>query len=364
MKLSHIIRIIEEMAPPVLQESYDNSGLQVGDPNAEISGALISLDVTEKVVEEALTHGCGLIISHHPLIFGEMRSLTGRTPNERTVIMAIRNNIAIYSAHTSLDNVREGVSKILCERLGIKKTKVLAPRKNLLRKLVTFCPENEADKVRNALFEAGAGHIGDYDSCSFNLPGRGSFRGLEGTDPFVGETGKLHFEDETRLEVIYPVYLENAVIDAMLDAHPYEEVAYDIYPLENEFSGAGSGMVGYLDQDMEQSAFLSFVKEKAGSGCVKHSVLTGRKIRKVAVCGGSGAFLIPSAIGEAADAFLTGEIKYHDFYKADGKILLAAIGHYESERFSKELLMRGVNEKIPNFAVRLAKTDINPVNYL
>ena len=364
MKIKEIIKPLEEFAPVYLQESYDNSGLLVGNENMEVKKTLITLDVTEEVLDEAITKQCDLIISHHPVIFKGLKSITGKNSSERIVAKAIKNDIGIYAIHTNLDNVDEGVNSILCDKLGLKNKKILSSKKELLRKLVTFCPVDDAEQVREAMFGAGAGNIGNYDSCSFNTPGTGSFKGSEVTKPYVGEKEKLHYEEEIRIETIYPVYRGKKILNALLEAHPYEEVAYDIYFLENEFNRVGAGMTGELEQELNEMEFLKKVKEITQTGCIKHSRLLGNKIKKVAVCGGSGSFLIHSAIKTGADIFITGDIKYHDFFEAENKIVIADIGHYESEHFARELIYNILIKKFPNFAVLISDLNTNPINYL
>ena len=363
MKIKVLIAPLEELAPPFLQESYDNSGLLIGSPESDVRKALISLDVTEEILDEAITEKCQIIISHHPIIFKGLKRITGKNMVERIVAKAIKNDIAIYAIHTNLDNVKKGVNAILCEKLGIINPKILSPKEGLLRKLVTFCPKGNAVNVREAIFNAGAGHIGNYDNCSFNMEGSGSFRALEGSDPYVGEKGKLHFEEETRIESIYPVYLESNILQAMKLAHPYEEVAYDIYPLLNTHGNVGAGMVGELETGMVEKIFLQKIKDVTGTGCIRHSDFLGKKIKKVAVCGGSGSFLIPDAIRANADIFVSGDIKYHEFFDADKKLVIADIGHYESEQFSKDLIYSVLIKKFPTFAVLISKGHTNSVNY-
>jgi len=364
MKIKEMIRPLEEMAPISLQESYDNSGLLIGSPEDEINGVLISLDLTDKVIEEAIMKKCNLIISHHPLIFSGLKRINGKNATERIVKKAIKNDIGIYAIHTNLDNVDSGINKILCNKLGLINCRILSPKKDLLGKLVTFCPADHADKVRQALFDAGAGNIGNYDSCSFNIAGTGSFKGSSDTNPFVGEKGQLHYENEIRIETIYPVYLEEKVIQALLSAHPYEEVAYDLYKLENKFNRTGAGMIGELKENMTEIGFLNFIKTITASACIRHSGLTGNNIRKVAVCGGSGRFLIRDAMKAGADIFITGDVKYHDFFEAENKMLIADIGHFESEQFAKELIYNVLNKNFPTFAVLISENNTNSVNYL
>lgn len=362
-KIKDITAVIEAFAPIPLQEDYDNSGLNIGDPNESTTGCLVCLDVTEQVLDEALALNINLIVSHHPLIFNKLNHITGQTPTERLVIRAIRNGISVYAVHTNLDNVQSGVSNILSRKIGLKDLKVLRTSEGLLRKLVTFCPIDQAAKVRDAVFAAGAGHIGNYDSCSFNTEGTGSFRGDESTNPFAGQPGKLHMEPETRIETIFPFYLEKEVVRALLESHPYEEVAYDIYKLENEFNKVGMGMIGTLEQDMREIDFLTHMKNALGTGCIRHSPLLGKPVKKVAVCGGSGSFLISEAIRGKADFFVTADLKYHQFQQAAGEIVIADVGHFESEQFTCELVAEHIMKNFPKFAVLISKNPVNPVNY-
>ena len=363
MKLSELIDHLEKVAPRPLQESYDNSGLQVGMPNQEVTKGLICLDATPAVVEEAIEQGCDLIITHHPLIFGGLKKITGSNSTEKVVMKAIKHSIAIYSIHTNLDNVLRGVNGILGEKLGLSNLKILKPSKGLLRKLVTFCPISEADAVREAIFEAGAGHIGQYDCCSFNLEGKGSFRGGEDSNPFAGNKGEIHFEPEARIETILPSYLVPKVVSAMIEAHPYEEVAYDVYMLDNQFTEVGSGMVGTLKIPLSECDFLELLKTKLHLPCLRHTKLNGSTIKRVAICGGAGSFLLSDAIAARADAFVTADLKYHQFYDAEGKILLVDAGHYETEQFANELLYDIVSKKFSTFALSISKVQTNPVNY-
>lgn len=345
------------------QESYDNSGLQVGDNGMEISGALVTLDITEEVIDEAIRKKLNLVIGHHPVIFGGLKSITGKNMTERVVRKAIRNDIAIYAAHTNLDVIRQGVSGKICDVIGLKNTKILEPVAGKLKKLVVFVPHAHAEKVRQAIFEAGAGVIGNYDSCSYNIEGQGTFRGGEDTDPFVGERGKVHFEPEVRVETIFPDHVKGKVITAMLAAHPYEEVAYDLYPLENKYTEIGLGMMGELEEPMEETAFLGLLRERFHTGVIRHSALLGKKIRKVAVCGGAGSTLLRRAISEKADIFVSGDFKYHQFFDAEGKIIIADIGHFESEQHTREIFYDLVIKNFPKFAVQLSEVNTNPIKY-
>jgi dinuclear metal center YbgI/SA1388 family protein len=364
MNIREILQEIERHAPLALQESFDNTGVQVGDVNQRATGALLCLDVTEAVVDEAIERGCNLVIAHHPLAFKPFQSLTGRNYVERCIMKACKHDIVIYAAHTNLDNAADGVNHYLGAQIGLQNMRILSPQKNVLLKLVAFVPESHADAVRQALFTAGAGHIGHYDSCSFNLQGEGTFRANANCRPFCGETGKLHHEAEVRIETILPAFKKDAIIHAIRLAHPYEEPAFDLYPLHNDWDTVGSGIVGELPESEEAYHFLLRIKECFGAGCIKHSAFPSKPIRTVAICGGSGAFLIPEAIASKADIFITGEAKYNDFYDVENKIMLAVIGHYESEICTKDIFYRIISKKNPTFALHLSNVNSNPVKYL
>lgn len=364
MKIRDILYTIEQLAPIPLQEGFDNSGVQVGDINQDAKGALLCIDVTEAVIDEAIALGCNLIISHHPLAFRPFKSLTGRNYVERCLINACKHDIVVYAAHTNLDNAAEGINYYLANMLDLQHIRILDPQKNKLLKLVTFVPHTHAELVRNALFNVGTGHIGDYDSCSFNVNGEGTFRANDNANPYCGEIGELHIEPETRIEVILPVYKRSEALQALIAVHPYEEPAYDFYALENEWNKVGSGVVGTLPEEMEEDEFLYFLKDTFHLNTIQHSALRGKAIRDVAICSGSGAFLIPKAISYGADIFITGEAKYNDFYDVENKLLLAVVGHYESEIFTKNIFYDVISKKYTNFAVYLSGFDVNPVNYL
>lgn len=364
MTIREIISYLESVAPPAYQESYDNAGLIIGDPDAIITSALITLDVTEEVIDEAIEVGCELIIAHHPILFKGIKRLNGNTFVERCVIKAIKNDIAIYAAHTNIDSVKGGVNSKICEKIGLTNLSILVPAKDKLLKLVTFIPEDHLDKVREAIFEAGAGEIGKYDKCSFSAEGSGTFRGGEEANPYVGEKGEFHFEKEARFETILPGHLKDKVINALLKAHPYEEVAYDLYLVENNMPEVGAGMIGELPGAENEVEFLTRLLDIFGCKAIRHTYLLGKPIRKVAVCGGSGSFLLSSAIAAGADIFVTADMKYHDFFDAEEKIIVADIGHYESEQFTKELFYEILIKKFPNFALRLSEVKTNPVLYL
>ena len=364
MKIKEIVSALERFAPLPLQDGFDNAGLQIGLTDAEATGALLCLDVTEAVLDEAIASGCNLIISHHPLIFKGYKSITGKDYVERCILKAIKNDIVIYSAHTNLDNAPGGVNFKIAEKIGLKNVRILDPKESSLIKLVTFVPSAQAEEVRNALFTAGCGCIGNYDSCSYNTEGEGTFRAQEGSHPFCGTVGELHHETEVRIETILPEYKKGEVIRALLSKHPYEEPAYDLYPLHNSWAQVGSGIVGELEEPESELEFLKRIKRIFEVGCLKHNKLTGRLIQKVSLCGVAGAFLIPQAVRSGADVFITGEIKYHDYFGRETDILLAEIGHYESEQYTKEIFYSIIRDLFPNFALQFSKVNTNPIKYL
>lgn len=364
MKVKDITTVIEDFAPLAYQESYDNAGLIVGSYDDEVRGVLICLDSTEEIVDEAIAKKCNLIIAHHPIVFSGIKKLNGKNYIERTIIKAIKNNIAIYAAHTNLDSVTDGVSFRMAEKIGLKNCKVLSPKSDSLSKLVTFCPTQQAEEVRQAIFSAGAGNIGNYDECSFNATGTGTFRAGENATPAVGSINEQHHEPEVKIETIVENHQINKVVRALIAAHPYEEVAYDIYPLKNKLSIVGSGLIGELSEEVESLSFLKSLKSTLKTDCVRHTNITQQKIKTVALCGGSGSFLLNNAIAQKADVFITGDFKYHQFFDAEDKIIIADVGHYESEQFTNELFYDILSKKIHNFAIHLSEINTNPINYL
>jgi dinuclear metal center YbgI/SA1388 family protein len=363
MKIYEIINILETWAPPSLQEGYDNSGLITGNRNLEFQKAIICLDCLEEVVDEAIQDGANLIISHHPIVFSGLKKLTGSNYIERVVIKAIKHDIAIYAIHTNLDHVISGVSAEMANRIGLKNIKILREKADTLFKLTTFVPTQQQEALRNALFVAGAGHIGNYDSCSFNSPGTGTFRAGKHANPFVGKIGEVHSEEEIRMELIVPEWKKSAVTTALFQNHPYEEVAYYWTRLENSNQEAGAGVIGSLPQPMEFGLLLNHLKAVFG-GMIRYTNAPTSQIQTIALCGGSGSFLIADAIHAGADLYLSADIKYHQFFDADGKIALVDIGHYESEQFTQDLILRFLNENFNNFAARLTAVKTNPINYL
>jgi dinuclear metal center YbgI/SA1388 family protein len=364
MNVKSICELIEEVAPLALQESYDNAGLLVGNSQMEVTSVLVSIDITEEVINEAIQKKCNLIISHHPLIFSGLKRLTGQNEVQRCVAKAIKDDIAIYAAHTNLDNVLQGVSAKMAQKIGLKNIRILQPKQNSLLKLITYVPQLHSYRVRQALFEVGAGQIGNYDSCSFNSEGTGTFRANENAQPFVGNFDELHSEPETKLEVILPDYLKYKVLEALLKMHPYEEPACDFIPLKNSWNQVGAGVVGELENPESELDFLNRIKSIFKVPTIRHTNLLERKIKRVALCGGSGSSFLSDAISIRADVYISGDFKYHEFFDAEKKILIADIGHFESEQFTKDIFYEIITKKMPTFAVQISDSKTNPINYL
>ncbi len=364
-RIQHIIDILEQLAPPALQEDYDNSGLLVGAPGGEVEKVLVSLDVTEEVVQEAKAKGAGMIVSHHPLIFRPLKRITGRNQVERTVMAALKADIALYAIHTNLDNVAHGVNAMMCRKLGLEGMQVLRPAGGTLAKVVTFAPVDHADAVRQAMFDAGGGRIGDYDECSFNHGGEGTFRAGEGANPFVGKHGQRHAEAETRIEMVVERWNVRRVLSAMHKAHPYEEVAHDVMLLDNVHPTAGSGGIGSFPEPMTWELFVERVKAAFGAPVVRHTVPPKGTISKVALCGGTGSFLLSDALRAGADVFLSSDFKYHEFFGTEGRITIADIGHAEAEGGISQWLVEqlaDLKHGFPNFAVLLSEVRTNPIH--
>ncbi|WP_439882981.1 Nif3-like dinuclear metal center hexameric protein [Pontibacter sp. MBLB2868] len=361
--IQEVTQLLEQLAPLSYQESYDNAGLQTGNPKAEVRGVLVSLDCTEEVVEEAIEKGCNLIVAHHPVIFKGLKALTGKTYVERTIIKAIQHNIAIYASHTNLDSVLHGVNTKIADKLGLQDQKMLVGKPRTLMQLVAFVPVPDTDNVLKALHQAGAGNIGEYNNCSFQVKGTGRFTASDKANPTLGKPGKAEQVEENRIELIFPAHLKNKVMAALVKAHPYEEVAHYLYTLENQNQEIGIGVIGNLPEHLTVQEFLKHLKNKMHPECIRHTTTDRNSIRKVAVCGGAGSFLIKDALRQGADAFVTGDVKYHEFFDAEGQLLLTDIGHYESEVFTKEIFYDTISEKFTNFAVYLSKVNTNPIRY-
>ena len=364
MKLKEITAILEQMAPLAYAEDFDNVGLLVGNPHANITGILVCHDALENVIDEAISKSCNLLVCFHPIIFSGMKKITGKNYVERVIIKAIKNDIAIYAVHTALDNHQDGVNKIFCDALGLVNTRILIPKKDFIRKLVTYTIPENADKVRNALFAQGAGTIGNYDHCSFNSEGFNTYVPNEDSHPAIGEKGKMTIGNEICIEVTFKQYQQDAILKALFENHVYEEVAYELYGLLNEYQHIGLGMIGELETALSENDFLQMVKENMKSDGIRHTQFTGKPVKKVAVLGGSGSFAISHAIRAGADAFLTADLKYHNFYEAENQLLLADVGHFESERYTKNYIVDFLRKKILNFAIILSEENTNPVKYL
>ena len=364
MIVQDVINHLEELAPLAYAEDFDNVGLLVGNKNKEVTGILVTLDTLETVVDEAIENNCNLIVSFHPIIFSGLKKITGKTYVERVVLKAIKNDIAIYSMHTALDNAKNGVNNMICEKLNLTNRKILIPQSGTIKKLTTYVPKGEAEVLRNALFRVGAGNIGNYSNCSFNAEGMGTFKGNEESNPTKGKKGDTHFEEEIQVSMIFEKHLEQKVLNTLFKTHSYEEVAFEVTTLENTNKAIGMGMFGELENGVDELSFLNNLKSTFKSEVVRYSSLVNKPIKKVAVLGGSGSFAINSAIASGADVLVTSDLKYHDFYKAENKIILADIGHYESEQYTKKLLVAYLTKKITNFAIILSKINTNPIKYL
>jgi len=356
-----IAKALEDFAPLAYQESYDNSGLIVGDQKKEVTSCLISLDCTPDVVDEAISKGCGLIVSHHPIVFNGLKSFTGKTYVERTIIKAIKNDIAIYACHTNLDNVAQGVNAKIAEKLNLNATRILQKKSNTLSKIVTYVPILNLSEVQASIHASGAGKIGNYDYCSFRVNGTGTFRPMHGANPVIGEVGKVEELEEVKLEVMCKNQQLNEVLKATIKAHPYEEVAYEILPIQNQWE-MGSGMIGNLDKEMSETEFLNHVKHSMNCEVIKYTPVS-KKIKKVAICGGAGSFLLKKALSSGADAFITSDMKYHEFFDGESKLMICDIGHYESEKFTQEIFAKVLSDKFPNFAALFSDTNTNPIKY-
>jgi dinuclear metal center YbgI/SA1388 family protein len=363
MKIQEIIFFLESVAPPALQESYDNAGLLSGNNQWECTGIITTLDATEQIVQEAIEKKCNLIVAHHPVIFGGLRKITGKNYVEKTIISAIKNDIAIYAIHTNLDNVFHGVNAAFADKLGLINRVILQPKNETLKKLFTFVPVEQAEKVRSSIFAAGGGHISNYSECSFNSPGQGTFKPGAGTNPFTGKIGERHTGEEIKMEMIFPAWLENNILATLFNTHPYEEVAFDIIALENQNQQVGSGLIGELPELLDEQQFLAVLKDKFGLSVIKHTLLTGKPVKKVALCGGAGSFLIGKAVASGADFYITGDIKYHEYFDANNRLVIADIGHFESEQFTINLLFDILSQKFPTFAVLKTGVKTNPVHY-
>lgn len=363
MKVKDFTSALEEIAPLNYAEGFDNVGLLVGDYNDEVTKVLVCLDTTPEVVDEAIKEGANLIISFHPIVFSGLKKLNGKTYVERAVIKAIKYGINIYATHTALDNSFDGVNRGIVNQLGLINAKVLIPKNDILKQLVTYVPTEASEKLKLALYEAGAGKIGNYDSCGFLVEGKGNFRPLEGANPTIGKVGDLEEVAETRIEIIVPQHCEGKILNALFANHPYEEVAYSLINLVNKNQYIGLGMIGELESEMDEKSFITYLKDKMNTPIVRHSRLLDKPIKKIAVLGGSGAFAIKNALAAGADAYITSDLKYHEFFSAEDQIVLMDVGHYESEQFTINLISSYLKEKFSNFVIFNSGIITNPVNY-
>lgn len=363
-RVTDIVAAFHAVAPFDYQESYDNSGLICGDPKMEVKGVLVALDCIESIVDEAIATGANVIVAHHPILFSGIKRLTGANYVERTLIKAIENKIALIAVHTNLDNYRYGVNHIVANKIGLINQQILCPKAAILRKLIINIPATHTAAMREALGHAGFGSIGAYTNCSFTASGEGRFQPTESALPFIGKANELAVVAEDKIELIIQEHELNAAVSLMKAVHPYEEVAYDIVPLMNKNTAIGSGMVGDLPDEISVMTFLEDIKHKFGCGTIRYTIPTKKTIKRVAVCGGSGSFLLQDAIRAKADVFITSDFKYHEFFDADGHILIADIGHFESEQYTSEWIMTFLMKKFSTFAVRLTKLSTNPINYL
>lgn len=364
MTISEIISVLEKMAPMSLQESYDNSGLITGQKQTECTGALLCLDVTESVINDAKNKNCNLIISHHPIVFKGIKKFDSDYYVDKTIIAAIKNDIAIYACHTNMDNVIKGVNGKIADKLNLINRRILQLKSFLIQKLVVFVPFEYQEALEKSLFEAGAGEMGNYAECSFVSEGTGSFKPLDGADPHTGSIGIRTIQKEAKVEVIFPIWKQSAILTAMKNAHPYEEVAYELYTLQNKHQEIGAGIIAELEQSVDIKDFLNELKSIFNVKCLKHTQIISDKIKKIAICGGSGSFLIQDAIRAKADVFITSDIKYHDFFEANNQLVLVDIGHFESEQFTIELFADVLKNNFPTFAHFKTDVHTNPVKYL
>jgi dinuclear metal center YbgI/SA1388 family protein len=345
MKCDNIIKIIEDWAPKSIAWEKDNVGLQVGSLRREVKNILLCLDVNEKVIDEASKKNCNLIISHHPLLFRSLKKIDiERDQKSKILEKLIKKDITLYSAHTNLDFTKDGVSFQLADKLGLSNQRFLLNKSSNLNKLIVFVPVDNADKVAEAMHSAGAGIIGEYSHCSFRTIGMGTFKGSNKSKPSMGVKGKLNKVSEVKIEVLVNSFDLHKVISSMKKIHPYEEVAFDVYPMVNENFNYGMGVIGDLKKELTAKEFLTYVSKSLRINNFRFNKGSKFRIKKVAVCGGSGSDLLETAIKSKADAFVTADVKYHTFQDAEDEILLIDAGHYETEIHS----LNAIKNRIEN----------------
>jgi dinuclear metal center YbgI/SA1388 family protein len=364
IRIREIVRHLEQVAPLAYQDDYDNAGLVVGDASAAVTGVLICLDVTEALLLEAKTKKCNLIIAHHPIIFRSIRQLTGKNHLERCIIYAVRNNIAVYTLHTNFDNVARGVNLQIAQALGLGNLSILLPKPGTLSQLTAFVPRAFIDSALHALHAAGAGYLSDYAHCDLAITRIGSPKPTSTANPHLGIAEESEKGKERKIEVVFPKHLEKPVLRALRASCPHEEVAYYLHDIRNTDARVGAGMIGELSASLSSRAFLEYLKAKMNLAYLRHTELIDRPIKCVAVCGGSGSFLIEEAILKQADALVTADVKYHDFFKAENQILVVDAGHYESEIGTKKLIHTLLSEKFTSIAMLQCETVTNPIHYL
>lgn len=364
MKVADIVHYLEATFPLSLQESYDNAGLICGRMDQEVSGALLCLDSIEATVDEAISKKCELIIAHHPIVFKGLKKITGASYVERVIEKCILHGISLYAIHTNLDNHIDGVNTAIAKRIGLVHQRILRPMSNQLYKLVVYVPKDALNTLDQAIFEAGAGSIGNYSDCHFRSEGTGTFRPNDRANPTIGSTGIREEVQEYRVEYLVPKMQLGNVLRAMTNAHPYEEVAHEIISIENKDPRLGAGLIGELAEEVDALTFLKSLKSSFNCQVIRHTALLDKPIKTVALCGGAGSFLLSDAIRAKADIFITGDFKYHEFFDAEKHLIIADIGHFESEQFTPQLLAEKLKEKFTKFAVHLTDLNTNPINYL
>ncbi len=362
IKCSELMKFMEEFAPVNLAEDYDNVGLLIGSRNQEIKKVLVCLDVTTKVVEEAVEKKVNLIVSHHPIIFKGLKRIVEEDPKGRLLYKLIRNGIGVYSAHTNMDFTHGGINDTLANLLGLSNIRNLKKHKeDRFFKIVVFVPEQNTDTVREAMCSAGAGWVGDYSDCTFMVKGTGTFKPLEGTNPYIGSKGNLEKVEEYRLETIVPQKKLKKVVNAMIEAHPYEEVAYDVYPMELSLKEYGFGKVGSLVETQKLDKFISTVKEKLNVKSVRVIGSVKKEIRNVAVfCGSFDTDVINSMNG--VDVLVTGDMKYHDALDAaEMGLCIIDAGHYSTERIMVPRLAWILSQRFASVDIETSILEENPI---
>lgn len=364
-KIKEVLQAMDAICSESIQESWDNSGLQWGDDSETVKGVIVSLDVTMDVINEAIDCGCNLIIAHHPLIFGPLKQVRKNgTEVERLAYHCIQNSIAVYAAHTNWDKVAQGVSWVMAKRIGLLNEEILQPEKDGLCNLKVMGTPRDIAEIRKAWFNAGIGNVGEYSNCSFTTDGWGTFEPSESANPSVGEKNKTEFLRENAIEILCTKKDVSKALAIATETSSYETIAHSIIPLKNTNDTLGFGCIGELKEALSLSDFLALCKEKYACKVVRYNPSEKIKnIKTVAVCGGSAIDFLPTAIARKADAYITADVKYHQFMLADDALTLVDVGHYESEIWAMEYLTHLISEKFHNFAIRLTTINTNSVRY-